>query len=217
MSILEKKLDNKGEGTMKKVVIFSILIAIGAILLTSCQTNQNDRIEIKMKSQEEQMKIQSEYTYDDYKKAFDSILVEAEHFKTEDILLKKWIIRTLVAEKLYYETDLTDEQVLKLSKQTMEENIAWKELAEEKYGVTVSKRELDAYVKDLPEVKNSLQFQAYAEALGLTLKELNNYDRDLYEKNLVWQKLIPKLEEQYNTKDNNVLIQKYKEEVENSL
>ncbi|MFZ3588049.1 hypothetical protein ACOI1C_01990 [Bacillus sp. DJP31] len=68
-----------------------------------------------MKSDEEQKEILETYTFDDYKKVFDEVEADANKFE-EDEQLKKWIIRTLAQEKLYYETDLTDEQVVTLAK-----------------------------------------------------------------------------------------------------
>lgn len=197
---------------MKNLLKILIILTVGAFIATGCSSNATE-VEVKMKSQEEQMEILNTYKYEDYKKIYDAVLIEVEHFETEDSVLKKWLIRTLAAEKLYYENDLTDDQVLGLAKQAMEEDKAWKELANDKYNVTVSEEEIDTYISGLPNL-DLPQTQAYADALGLTIEELNaTFDRDIYEKNAIWLKLKPKLEEKYDTDDNNLLIKKYEAEV----
>ncbi|GBF10315.1 hypothetical protein [Tepidibacillus sp. HK-1] len=204
---------------MKKFAIISLISIIIMTLSTGCQSNTDKQIPIKMKSQEEQMQIQNNYTYDDYKHVYEEVLLETEKFDIKDAKLKKWVIRTLIQEKLNYETDLTQEQVLQLSKEKMNKEKAWKEIAAKEYGIKLKDNEIDQYIKDsLDTVDVPKQMKAYADVLGLSIEDLNyRYDRDLYEKNLIWEKLIPKLEEKYSTNDMKVLLQKYNEEVDNTV
>lgn len=202
---------------MLKFCKLYVLCAMAIILITGCQSNANTGVEIKMKNEEEQKEILDTYTFDDYKKVLDEVVADANKFE-EDEQLKKWIIRTLAQEKLYYETDLTDEQVVTLSKQAMEEDKAWKTIAKDEYGITVTKEEVDNFIKEGPDTSDLPQHLAFAEALGLTLEELNHdFDRDIYEKNVIWLKLKPELEKKYDITDNNKQVEKYEEEVKKHL
>ena len=67
-------------------------------------------------------------------------------------------------------------------------------------------------MSDLP------QHFAYADALGLTLQELNhNFDSDLYEQYVIWVKLLPLLEKTYGESHNNLLVEKYAVEVKKKM
>ncbi|WP_059170440.1 hypothetical protein [Bacillus sp. FJAT-27445] len=196
-------------------LFFLCIMAI--VLITGCLSKTNTQVQIKMKSEEEQKEIFVTYTFDDYKKVFDDAVSEANEFEGDE-KLKKWIIRTLAQEKLYYETDLTDEQVIEVSKQAMEEDKAWKSIVKDEYGITVSVEEVKNFIKEGPDTSDLPQHLAYAAALGLTLEELNHdFDRDIYEKNVIWLKLKPELEKKYDITDNNKQVAKYEEEVKKHL
>jgi len=45
----------------------------------------------------------------------------------------------------------------------------------------------------------------------------HQFDRDLYEKNTIWLRLIPVLEKKYGTTDNNKLVERYEAEVNAQL
>ncbi len=186
-------------------------------IYTGCQSSDNADIEVKMKSNEELKEIADSYTYEDYKRVLEGAVAEANELE-KDGKLNKWIIRILAQEKLNYETDLTDEQVVKLAEKAMEEDKVWKSVAEDKYGITVSEAEVDRYIKEGPDTFDLPQMQAYADALGLSLEELNhNFDKNIYEKNVIWLKLKPELEKKYGITDNNKQVEKYEEEVEKQL
>lgn len=56
-----------------------------------------------------------------------------------------------------------------------------KTIAKDEYGITVTAEEIDAYINEGPDTSELPQHLAYADALGLTLKELNhNFDRYIY-------------------------------------
>lgn len=193
------------------------------LLLGGCQSLANiqktdDLIEIKVNSKEEQMETVGNYTIDDYRKIFKDIVQEADTYKTEAELLSRWIIRTLGQEKLYFKTDLTKEQVRLLANQQMKRDKAWKAHAKKKYSITLTDEEIDRYIENGPDKSDIPKQLAFAEALGMTLKEYNhNFDRDLYEKNVIWNKLRPLLKEKYDTKNNNTLVEKYEEEYSENL
>ncbi|MCA1054028.1 hypothetical protein LCM10_03430 [Rossellomorea aquimaris] len=122
--------------------------------------------------------------------------------------------QNVAQESLSYETELTDDQVMELAKRNRDLDEAWKTHANEGYGITVTPEEVDDYIKEGPDTSDLPQHQAYADALGLSLEELNHdFDRDLYEKNVIWLKLQPVLEKKYDTANNNELVKRYEEEV----
>ncbi|MGD6801047.1 hypothetical protein [Rossellomorea aquimaris] len=199
-------------------VLKMLTLWVTAILLISgCQPKAKTEIEIEMKSREEQQMMLETYTLEDYKKVFDEAVSEANKLESDE-QLNKWIIRTLANEKLLYETELTDEEVLDLAEREMEEYEVWISIAKEEYGITVTDEEIDEFIKEGPDTSDLPQHQAYADALGLTLEELNHdFDRDLYKKNVIWLKLKPQLEKKYGTNDNNKQIEKYEEEVKKKI
>lgn len=201
-----------------------LLMGCGAESLhpTSSADELEPSIDIEMKSAEEQAEVQNSYNYDDYKKAFDEVVQEAESYSLENEELEKWAIRTLVQEKLYFETDLTKEEVLQLAELDMRKDEAWKELAQEEYGFPVTEKEVDSYLEkfSLAVTKGTSKdhLKAYAHALGLTVEELlYEYDRDFAVKAVLWEKLTPILQEKYNSTEHNVLVEKYMDEVDSTL
>ncbi len=187
------------------------------IFTTACQSAASPHETIQMKSEEEQRQIVDNFTFDDYKKLFDDVIIEANQFDVEEPL-RKWVIRTLTEEKLYYETDLTDTQVIALSTEAMEQDVLWKTVAKETYNIHVTEDEIDRFIQQGPDQSDLPNHLAYASALGLSLQELNHrFDRDLYEKNTIWLRLIPVLEKKYGTTDNNKLVERYEAEVNAQL
>lgn len=119
---------------------------------------------------------------------------------------------------MYFETDLTDKQVIEKSKQAMEKDKVWKDIAKKRYSITVSEEEVNHFIEEGPDTSELPEHRAFANALGLSIEELNHtFDRDIYEKNAMWLKLKPKLEKKYNATDNNTQLEKYEEEVESRL
>ncbi|KGX92492.1 hypothetical protein N781_16535 [Pontibacillus halophilus JSM 076056 = DSM 19796] len=189
------------------------------VLITGCHSEASTHVEIKMemKSEEEQIHMLETYTFDDYKRLLDEALSQATNMNP-DAHLEKWVIRTIVEDKLYYVSDLTDKQIEHLSEQAMKEDQLWKTIAREDYNITVTDKEIEEYIRNGPDTSDFPQHLAYAEALGLTLEELNHeFDRDLYEKNVMWLKLKPKLAKKYGITENNAQVEKYEEEVQERL
>lgn len=206
---------------MKKNFIRVTFSLIAIVFLIGCQSTSDEKIKntnvkIENKSTEEMQEILDQYTYEDYKKIYEEVLVEADKYE-EEKALEKWIVRTLASEKLLYKTDLTEKQVIELSRDSMEEDKVWKKIAKERYAISVSDKELDAYIKEGPDTSDLPQHLAIADVLQLTLEDYNHtYDRDLHERGLMWVKLKPKLEKKYKTTNENTLYEKYEKEVEKS-
>ncbi|PFA62977.1 hypothetical protein CN378_18220 [Bacillus sp. AFS015802] len=170
-----------------------------------------------MKSEEELKKIANTYTYDDYKRVFDDVISEAEGLEKNE-KLNKWIIRILAAEKLSYQTDLTEDQVVQLAEKAMKEDNVWKSIAQEEYGISATEKEVDTYIQTGPDTSDLPQHRAFADALALSLKELNHeFDYDIYEKEVMWLKLVPQLKKKYDSTDNNTLVEEYEEEVKKQV
>lgn len=173
-------------------------------------------INIEMKSPEEQVAV-SEYTYEEYKQAFDEIVAEANALDLGHEL-EKWAVRVLAEEKFYYETDLTGEQVIQMAEQAEQEDETWKEVATEEYGVEVTDEEVENFYQEVTanyDANTENKIKAYTEALGVTTVEFfQEYDRDLAVKSIMWAELKEKLGEKHDTTDNNVLVEKYRKEVE---
>lgn len=197
--------------------LFLICTLSFIIFITACQSAASPQGTIVMKSKEEQRQIVDEFSFDDYKKLFDNVIIKANQFDVEEPL-RKWIIRTLAQERLYYETDLTDEQVITLSTEAMEKDVVWKTIAKNQYNIHVTEDEIDHYIQQGPDQSDLPNHLAYASALGLSLQELNHqFDRDIYEKNTIWLKLKLELEKKYQTDDNNELVDRYEEEINAQL
>lgn len=174
------------------------------------------KVIIHMKSAKQQMN--DKYTLNDYKKIFSTVIKEVKGYRTKNKLLKKWIIRTLVEEKLYYQTKLSKEQIIQLAQQEMKDNEAWKVYAKKKYGITVTDKEIDNYINKGPDKSSIPEQTAFADALDMSLKEFNHqFYRDIYERDVIWLKLKPKLENKYKMTNNNALLKKYKGEYSKNL
>lgn len=197
--------------------LFLICMLSLVIFITACQSTASPQGTIQMKSEAEQRELIDNFTFDDYKKLFEEVIIEANQFDVEEPL-RKWIIRTLSQEQLYYETDLTDEQVIALSTEAMKKDVVWKTVARDQYNIHVTEEEVDRYIQQGPDRSDLPNHLAYASALGLSLQQLNHqFDRDLYEKNTIWLKLKLELEKKYQTDDNNELVDRYEEEINAQL
>lgn len=74
--------------------------------------------------------------------------------------------------------------------------------AKEKYAISVSEEEVTKYIDENVAVVRNAEKKKYAEALGLTLKELDyEFDRDFYVMDVLWTKLMPILMEEMPKKE----------------
>ncbi|AQQ52596.1 hypothetical protein [Planococcus lenghuensis] len=189
-----------------------LLIALLGMLLAGCEeTGETEAaVEVEMKSMEEQQKQLETFTYEDYRMVFDEAAARAEELATEDDLLNKWILRVLADDELLYASDFSDEEAIRFARQEMVENEAWKRYAQEEYGVSITETEVDEFItkgpiasldpdSDLAYDESYMAMQkAIADSLGLTQEELEyEFQRDLYERAVIWEKLEPELTEKY--------------------
>lgn len=215
--MLEDKSDKERITVPTRFNLFLSCTLSLVIFTTACQSAASPHVAIQMKSEEEQRQIVDNFTFNDYKKLYDDVIIEANQFDVEEPL-RKWVIRTLAEEQLYYETDLTDEQVIRLSTEAMKQDVVWKRVAQEAYNIHVTEEEIDRFIQQGPDQSDLANHLAYASALGLSLHQLNHqFDRDLYEKNTIWLHLTPILEKKYDTNDNNKLVERYEAEVNAQL
>ena len=205
-------------------------IILAAALLAGCddQTAAEAPIEVEMKSLEVQREQMRTFTYEDYYALFKSAAEEAESLATGNELLDKWIFRTAAEDDLLFKTDFTDEETVKYAKQQMEEHEAWKRYAEEAYGVAATDEEIDRFTEEVvlaglnPDSEAALDdrqadsYRATADALGLTVEEFSyDFQRDMYERNVIWGELEPILREKYGNQVN--LHEAYNKELAESL
>jgi plasmid maintenance system antidote protein VapI len=157
----------------------------------------------------------TELNYGEYVFIFEDLVERARALDLKDKTLEKWVIRALGDEKISNKRDLTQDEALKIAKKNQAENQAWITVAEEKYEVKVTEEELDQWISAGPDQSEIPQQKAFADALKLSIEDLNHeFDRELYKQTLLWEKLIPVLEKKYETKDREVLLDKYMEQVE---
>jgi plasmid maintenance system antidote protein VapI len=195
---------------MKKQSLFFIIV-IFLLLLIGCQEQNEPTTDAPL----DNFFANTELNYGEYVFIFEDVVERARALNLKDKTLEKWVIRALGDEKLSNKRDLTQDEALKIAKENQAENQAWISVAEEKYEVIVTEEELDQWISAGPDQSEIPQQKAFADALKLSLEELNHeFDRELYKQTLLWEKLIPVLEKKYDTKDQEVLLDKYMEQVE---
>ncbi|KPB03948.1 hypothetical protein [Bacillus sp. CHD6a] len=196
----------------KKLIIFIIVCSLS--LLTACQEQK----ETNEAGPLDGLFAGSELSYEEYKLIMEYIVDRAKDMEIENEELEKWVIRAIGDERLMNKRDLTKEEALKKAKYNQKYYETFMALAENKYNVTVSENEIDAWITEGPDQSEVPQHKAYAEALGLTLEELNhNYDRDLYEQTMVMKKLQSALQEEYDSTDVDEVSDRFHEEVEEQM
>jgi plasmid maintenance system antidote protein VapI len=193
----------------KQSIFFNIVIFL--LLLIGCQEQNEPTTDAPL----DNFFANTELNYGEYVFIFEDVVERARALNLKDKTLEKWVIRALGDEKLSNKRDLTQDEALKIAKENQVENQAWISVAEEKYEVIVTEEELDQWISAGPDQSEIPQQKAFADALKLSLEELNHeFDRELYKQTLLWEKLIPVLEKKYDTKDQEVLLDKYMEQVE---
>lgn len=198
---------------MKKQLIISIIVC-SLIMLTACgeqkETNEAGPLDGLFAG--------TELSYDEYKFIMEHIVDRAKKMEIENKELEKWVIRALGDERLMNKRDLTKEEALEKAEYNLNYYETFMSLAENEYNVTVSEEELDAWITAGPDQNEFPQQKAYAEALDITIEELNHeYDRDLYKQTMLMEKLQPVLQEEFGTTDGNEINEKFNEEIENQM
>jgi plasmid maintenance system antidote protein VapI len=193
----------------KQSIIF--IIGIFLLLLIGCQEENEPTTDAPLNN----FFANTELNYGEYVFIFEDLVERARALDLKDKTLEKWVIRALGDEKISNKRDLTQDEALKIAKKNQAENQAWITVAEEKYEVKVTEEELDQWISAGPDQSEIPQQKAFADALKLSIEDLNHeFDRELYKQTLLWEKLIPVLEKKYETKDREVLLDKYMEQVE---
>lgn len=151
-------------------------------------------------------KVVKEQSTEDFKSYIHTFKKKADKIKlTSDTneLEEKWMKRLYVQKSIDKNNNLTQEEIdLKELKKEAKEKAkyekTWIKLAKQEYGIKITKKEVDQWIEQGPDASPTSEQLAYAESLGLTLEQLNHeYDRDHYEKWVVWEKLAPILSEKY--------------------
>ncbi|NMH75475.1 hypothetical protein HF078_20560 [Bacillus sp. RO2] len=196
----------------KNLIIFIIVCSL--TLLTACQEQK----ETNEAGPLDGLFAGSELSYEEYKFIMEYIVDRAKDMEIENKNLEKWVIRAIGDERLMNKRDLTKEEALEKAKYNLRYYETFMTVAENKYNITVTEEELDTWITEGPDQSDVPQHKAYAEALGLTLVELNhNYDRDLYEQTMVMEKLQSVLFEEYDTSDIDEVRDRFTEEVEEQM
>ncbi|WP_010192287.1 hypothetical protein [Bacillus sp. m3-13] len=199
----------------KKRIIFIIVCTL--TLLTACQ-EQKETNEANEAGPLDGLFAGSELSYEEYKFIMEFIVDRTKEMEIEDKKLEKWVIRAIGDERLMNKRDLTKEEALEKAEYNLKYYETFMSVAENKYNVTVTEEELDNWIAEGPDQSDVPQHKAYAEALGLTLEELNHdYDRDLYEQTMVMEKLQPLLHEEYDTSDVDEVRDRFNKEVEEQM
>ncbi len=198
---------------MKKQLIISIIVC-SLIMLTACgeqkETNEPGPLDGLFAG--------TELSYEEYKFIMEHIVDRAKKMEIEDKVIEKWVIRAIGDERLMNKRDLTKEEALEKAEDNHNYYEAFISVAENIYGISVSEEELDAWIAEGPDQSEFPQQKAYAEALGMTLEELNHeYDRDLYKQTVMMEKLQPVLQKEYGTTDGDEVNKKFNEEIEDQL
>ncbi len=199
----------------KKLITFIIVCTL--TLLTACQ-EQKETNEANEAGPLDGLFAGSELSYEEYKFIMEYIVDRAKEMEIENKELEKWVIRAIGDERLMNKRDLTKEEALEEAENNHKYYETFMSVAKTKYNVTVTEEELDNWITEGPDQSDVPQHKAYAEALGLTLEELNHdYDRDLYEQTMVMEKLQPLLHEEYDTTDVDEVRDRFNKEVEEQM
>lgn len=145
-----------------------------------------------------------------------------------DNQLQKWVVRAVMEKEVVGEKIEINEAV-KIAKEKLEYETAWLEIATKDYNIIYTDNEIDDWIANGPDQNPVPAMYEQAEALGITLKEMNHtYDRDFYVKWVVWESLQPKLAEKYDVdldaqyqpgepSSNTILVNYYDQEVKDYL
>ncbi|WP_088006436.1 hypothetical protein [Indiicoccus explosivorum] len=202
-----------------------LLAILAAVLLAGCEEGTGGApIQVEMKPPDVQQEQLQTFTYEDYRGIADRAAEKMKKLATGNELTDRWIFRTTAADELLYSTDFTDDELVKFAIYEKEKSEAWKAYAKEAYDVTASEEEVDRFIKEGPlasfrqeseasySESDVAEYQATADALGLTAEEFSfDFQRDLYERNVIWEELKPKLREKYGSQAD--LHEAYNEEL----
>ncbi|QFT88479.1 hypothetical protein FIU87_07480 [Bacillus sp. THAF10] len=197
---------------MKKL-LYTIIIVCIFIMLIGCQQQEESNEGGPLDGLFQGLDL----SYNEYKYIFEDVVQRGKSMNVDNGL-EKWVIRALGDEKLTNKRDLTKEEATKQAEYAKSYYEALEEVSEEKYNISISDAELDEWISNGPDQHEFPQQRAYAEALGLTVKQLNHeYDKDLYHQTVLYERLIPVLQKEYGTQDGEILREKFHKEVEDAM
>ncbi|CAG9620512.1 hypothetical protein [Sutcliffiella rhizosphaerae] len=198
---------------MKKHLVTSIIVC-SLLLLTACQQEEIINEPAPLDGLFDGM----ELSYNEYKFILDDVVERGKKMELEDKDLEKWVIRAIGDEKLMNKRDLSEEEAIEKGEYAKQYYEALVEISTTKYSVTISDKELGTWIEEEVEPHEFPQQKAYADALNLTIKELNHeYDRDLYRQTMIYEKIFPLLQDEYDTNDSDVIREEFHKEVENTM
>ncbi|MRX74270.1 hypothetical protein GJU40_19310 [Bacillus lacus] len=182
-----------------------ILVGSSTVALNLANVNASVMKVIKLNMTEEQLDQQmGNSTIEPTKVEFKEYLNDFEQTASpqfEDGLEKKLAQRAFVELK-QSKNKIDLKNLKKEVKEQAEFDKAWVKYAEDEYGIKVTPQEIDEWISNGPDKFPVDTQKAYAEALGMSLKELNHtYYRDQYEKWVMWEKLSPLVAEKYGIKE----------------
>ncbi|GGD25562.1 hypothetical protein [Pontibacillus salipaludis] len=198
---------------MNKRIAYTIF---SAVLLSGCQSVTSEEAKAGEPEDKDQAVMkEKEYTFEEYKEMFQESVSEAEAFGVHDEGVEKWMTRIIYQSKRNGNDNVKEEMVLEQAKESVQQQKDWKSYAKETYDVQVMEGEVDRYIEEGPDQMEVMEQQAAAEALGMTSVEFNHsFDRDHYEMAVLFEKLIPKLREEYDESSPGNLIERFKKEAE---
>ncbi|WBL17229.1 hypothetical protein [Sutcliffiella sp. NC1] len=190
-----------------------IAILVVSIVLSACQQAE---LEENTPAPLEHLFLNADLNYEEYKIILQDVVQNVKNMDIDDPNLEKWVIRVIGDEKLMNKRDLSKEEALQSATERYEYITVWKDHARTTYNIVLTDEEVNTWIENNVVTSEDIpQQKAFAEALGLTIEQLIvEWDRDLYEQQVYWEKLIPLLEEKYETSDLQVLSEKYESEIE---
>jgi hypothetical protein len=184
-----------------------IILLIGILLFTvACSNNEDEaskkeetnenKIEIELKSEEEQQETLSALTKDDYKEMYANGWNLAKEWGITDDLVRDQAAKIMVAEQTIYKTDLTKEEVITFAKKNMNVEESLKKFVMTTYKITASKADVDEYIAPALDELNleSAQLVGYSEALNMEPADyFSKYYRSQFESQMLTNAVLSKL------------------------
>lgn len=183
--------------------------------------------DVKQYVEEETRKISPEHFMKEIQKEITNqgITVQKLYNPNDTENINKWMIRIKATNLLYPKGFFDNHNIEEQAREEMAFAHMFIQHAKEEYDITYTDKQVDDWITNNPDLSADEYHIAYAKGLGLSLYELNHeFDRDLYEKNMVWELLMPKIAERYQIPLNdpsiqahNVALTNYEHEVRSKL
>jgi hypothetical protein len=111
--------------------------------------------------------------------------------------LHNYILWSLLLAEVY-NYDLSIEEAMVKAKEKYEYDKAWLKVAKHHYGIEYTDEEVEQSIADGPDAHEVPSMQLMADALGMSLYEMNHkYNRKIHIMGVIWEKLQPKVIEKY--------------------